>query len=148
MGDETLWKIGQFADLAKVSQRTVDYYTKLGLIQPEQRTSGNFRLYGRKALERLQRIEMLKAEKYTLEEIKQWLDQFDRTREQGDPAITEKLNALHSHMKQLEIEIKELEPYIETLKPNQAKNVFKVLTPQSAACIEAILLILGKGPLM
>lgn len=146
MGEEHLLRIGQLAHLADVSQRTIDYYTKMGLLRPAVRTDSNYRLYGYDALERLKRIEQLKKEKYTLEEIKQILSHLDSVA--SEPQITDKLAMLQSHMKQLEKEIKELEPYIEKLKPNQAKHVFKLLTPQSAACIEAIMLILAKGPLM
>ncbi|CAM3514957.1 hypothetical protein MALU111345_08900 [Marinicrinis lubricantis] len=103
-------------------------------------------MYSEDALERIKRIEMLKREKYTLEEIKEILDRLDKV--SGEEHFSGKITSLQAHMKQLEKELKEIHPYIEKLKPNQAKNVFKVLTPQSAACIEAILLLLGKGPLM
>ena len=40
-----LLRIGELANLAGVSTRTVDFYTGLGLIEPAERTAGNFRLY-------------------------------------------------------------------------------------------------------
>jgi DNA-binding transcriptional MerR regulator len=141
-----LYRIGELAKLSELSQRTIDYYTSLGLIQPEKRSDKNYRLYSDETLVRLKRIEMLKKEKYTLEEIRTTLRKWNNVSSQEE--VTEKFTALQMHMQQLEREVKELSPIIEHLKPNQLKSVFKNLTPQGAACIEALLLLLGKGPLM
>lgn len=145
-GDMKLYKIGELAQLSELSSRTIDYYTSMGLIHPEKRSDANYRLYSDETLLRLKRIEQMKKEKYTLEEIKNCLDQWHKV--STDEKVTEKLASLQLHMRQLEKEVKELKPIIEQLKPNQAKNVFKYLTPHSAACIEALLIVLGKGPLM
>lgn len=140
------YKIGELARLSSLSQRTIDYYTNIGLIQPDKRSDKNYRLYSSETLARLKRIEILKKEKYTLEEIKQSLDKWNRVK--VDEHVTEKMASLQIHLHQLEKEVKELKPILENLKPTQAKNAFKLLTPQTAACIEALLLLLGKGPLM
>ncbi|WJH37577.1 MerR family transcriptional regulator [Paenibacillus aurantius] len=141
-----LYRIGQLSKLSNLSQRTIDYYTKLGLIEPEKRSDTNYRYYSDETLVRLKRIESLKKEKYTLEEIKNSLKELDRVGH--DDLVTNKLADLQARMRQLEKEAKELGPMIEQLKPKQLKYVSKILTPQSAACIEAILLLLGKGPLL
>ncbi len=141
-----LYKIGELAKLAKVSQRTIDYYTKLGLIEPEKRSKGNYRLYSDETLMRLKRIEQMKKEKYTLEEIRDSLHQWSKIT--NDESMTEKLTSLQLHLQQLEREAKELQPLIEQLKPNKANKLFKNLAAQSAACIEALMILLGKGPLM
>ncbi|GIP33906.1 MerR family transcriptional regulator [Paenibacillus sp. J2TS4] len=132
--------------MANVSHRTVDYYTKLGLITPEKRSDSNYRYYSDETLSRLKRIESMKQEKYTLEEIKSSLDLIHKV--SRDDHVTDKLASLQLQMQQLEREVKELSPLIDQLKPNQAKKMYKLLTPQSAACIEALLLLLGKGPLL
>ncbi|MFD2613240.1 MerR family transcriptional regulator [Paenibacillus gansuensis] len=141
-----LYRIGELARLSEVSQRTIDYYTTLGLIQPEKRSDKNYRLYSDETLTRLKRIEMMKKEKYTLEEIRTSLRSWNKV--SNEEALAERFTALQMHMQQLEREVKELSPIIEKLKPNQLQNVFKNLTPQSAAVIESLLLLLGKGPLM
>ncbi len=141
-----LYKIGELAAQLGVSARTIDYYTKLGLIQPEQRSRTNYRLYSDETLTRLKRIEWMKKEKYTLEEIKENLDQWNKAVRQED--VSEKLTAIQLHMKQLEREIRELSPILDQLKPQQARNALKALSPNSAACVEALLLLLGKGPLL
>lgn len=140
-----LYRIGELARLSEVSPRTIDYYTKLGLIQPETRSDTNYRLYSDETLNRLKRIEVMKREKYTLEEIKQSLEQWSKV--SHDEFIANKLTSLQIHLQQLEKAAKEISPILERLKPSQAKRFHKMLTPQTAACIEALLLLLGKSPL-
>jgi DNA-binding transcriptional MerR regulator len=139
-----LYKIGELARLADVSPRTIDYYTKLGLLEPEKRSDTNYRLYSNETLIRLKRIESMKKEKYTLEEIKVSLEQWSRVSK--DDIVTHKLTSLQLHLEQLVKEAKELEPIIEKLKPNQLKKLTKLLTQPTAACIEALLFLVGKGP--
>jgi MerR family copper efflux transcriptional regulator len=144
MDHSDLYKIGELARLAEVSPRTIDYYTKMGLLEPEKRSDTNYRLYSDETLIRLKRIESMKKEKYTLEEIKVNLDQWSRV-SQND-IVTDKFTSLQLHLEQLVKEAKELEPIIEKLKPNQLKKLTKLLTQPTAACIEALLFLLGKGP--
>lgn len=145
MGEGTLYRIGELAKRARASERTIDYYTSLGLIQPVKRSPSNYRLYNDETLRRLERIEWMKSQKYTLDEIKQVLDQWDAV---TDEQVSEKLAALQLQMERLEREVRELQPIIDTMKPRQVRHLFKHLTPQSAACIEALLLLLGKNPLI
>lgn len=141
-----MYRVGELAKLTAISPRTIDYYTQLGLIHPAKRTDKNYRYYNDETISRLKRIESMKKEKYSLDEIKNSLDHLDRV--SSEEAVADKLTLLQLHMQQLEKEVKELGPLIEQLKPNQAKHLFKLLTPQSAACIEALLILLGKGPLL
>ncbi|TDF95861.1 MerR family transcriptional regulator [Paenibacillus piri] len=140
-----LYKIGELARLSEVSSRTIDYYTKMGLIEPETRSDTNYRLYSDETLMRLKRIENMKREKYTLEEIKESLTLWNKI--SPDDAVTEKLTSFQLHLQQLQKEVHEIGPLLERLKPSQLKKLNKVLTPQTAACIEALLLLLGKSPL-
>lgn len=144
MEHSEFYKIGEFARLADVSPRTIDYYTKMGLLEPEKRSNTNYRLYSDETLARLKRIESMKKEKYTLEEIKASLNQWSRV--SHDDMVTGKLTSLQLHLEQLVKEAKELEPILENLKPNQLKKLSKILTQPTAACIEALLFLLGKGP--
>jgi len=139
-----LFKIGQLASQCNISPRTIDYYTKLGLIEPIERSKTNYRLYGYETLERLKRIEWLKQQKLTLEEIKTILSRLDDA--VSDEAVNDRLTKLQMHLVQLEREAKEIAPILEQMKPKQAKSLLKSLTPQTAACIEALLLLLGKAP--
>ncbi|WP_409345753.1 MerR family transcriptional regulator [Paenibacillus sp. MBLB4367] len=141
-----MYRIGELAKLSRVSPRTIDYYTKLGLIGPEARSDKNYRFYSDETFARLKRIELMKKEKYTLEEIKEKLKQWDKIN--PDEGVADKLTSIQHHMLQLEKEVKELGPMIDQLKPKQAKHLYNMLTPQSAAVIEALLILLNKGPLL
>lgn len=139
-----LYKIGQLSRLAKLSPRTIDYYTNLGLIHPEKRSDSNYRYYSDETLTRLQRISQMKSEKYTLDEIKESLTQLDKV--SNVDQVTDRLAALQLQLQQLEREVKELSPIMDQLKPAQAQNLSNMITPRCAALIEALLLLLGKGP--
>lgn len=141
-----LYRIGELAKLAHTSSRTIDYYTSLGLIEPSGRSEKNYRLYGDETLLRLERIEQMKKDKYTLDEIKASLDNWSKVT--PDEHITLKLTEIQQHLSQLEREVKELEPVIEQLGPRKASRLYTAITPQTAACIEALMLLMNKSSLM
>ena len=66
--------IGQFAELAKVSSRTVRYYESIGLLHPSTRGENNYRYYDQKWLQRMNRIQDLQSLGFSLDEIKQIID--------------------------------------------------------------------------
>ncbi|WP_138495543.1 MerR family transcriptional regulator [Paenibacillus pinistramenti] len=138
-----LYRIGELAKAAGVSERTIDYYTKLGLIFPETRTNKNYRLYSCETLNRLERIIQWKQEKYTLEEIRARLEELTDINEDQ---VSEKVSSLELHLQQLEREVKELEPLISQMKPGQAKKISTHIMPSSLACIEALRLLMNHGP--
>ena len=53
--------IGQFARQAGVSERTLRFYEKLGLLWPQGRTSAGYRFYGHTQIQRLQQIRSLQS---------------------------------------------------------------------------------------
>ncbi|NUU63989.1 MerR family transcriptional regulator [Paenibacillus agri] len=142
----TLYRIGELAKFAGISERTIDYYTKLGLISPESRSMKNYRLYSHETLAALERINQLKHDKYTLEEIKIMMSKWKTAAPEAD--VSDKLVELELHMQRLEREVKALEPMISGLKPGQANRALSALLPQGVACIEAIRLLLTHGPPM
>ena len=64
-----LLRIGELANLAGVSTRTVDFYTGLGLIEPAERTAGNFRLYSGDCVDRIIAIKALEANGVSLADM-------------------------------------------------------------------------------
>ncbi len=86
-----------------------------------------------------------KKEKYSLEEIKTKLMQWSKVC--PDEQAADKLTSLQLHLKQLADEVHEIRPIINSLRPKQVKQYHKMLTPYTAACIEALLILLGEGPL-
>jgi DNA-binding transcriptional MerR regulator len=72
-------RIGEAAQLADVSPRTLRYYQELGLLEPSGRTPGGARRYDKKDVERLCRIrELQELMGFNLEEIAVVLQAEDR----------------------------------------------------------------------
>ena len=68
--DQLFYHTGEFADKAEVSERTLRYYDKVGLLSPSQYTEAGYRLYTDEDLLNLQQILALKFLGFSLEEIK------------------------------------------------------------------------------
>jgi DNA-binding transcriptional MerR regulator len=62
-------RIGELADQAGVTPRTIRYYEGLGLLGPSEREGQGFRYYTETELTRLKKIDVLKQLGLTLEEI-------------------------------------------------------------------------------
>jgi DNA-binding transcriptional MerR regulator len=146
LAEKPLYRIGELSKLAGVSPRTIDFYTSMGLLEPECRSAKNYRLYSDETLLRLKRIVQMKKDKYTLDEIKANINVWRKV--SSEEQVSSKLTDLQLHLEQLQREVKELEPVLSQLKPQQAKQLFKRLVPQTAACVEALVLLLNKGGLM
>jgi DNA-binding transcriptional MerR regulator len=66
--------VGEVADLAHVSVRTLHHYDELGLLSPSERSETGYRLYSYDDLARLQEILIWRALGFSLAEIKSLLD--------------------------------------------------------------------------
>jgi DNA-binding transcriptional MerR regulator len=61
--------IGQLAKAGGVPPSTVRYYERIGLLEPDSRSAGNYRLYGPAAMERLRFIRSAQAVGFGLDDI-------------------------------------------------------------------------------
>ena len=61
--------IGPLAKQAGVPTSTVRYYERRGLLRPDGRSEGNYRLYGEEALDRLRFVRSAQAAGFTLSNI-------------------------------------------------------------------------------
>jgi DNA-binding transcriptional MerR regulator len=85
----TAYTIGQLAHTAGVPPSTVRYYERIGLLPPEGRTAGNYRLYGEEALARLRFIRAAQGLGFTLEDITALLHLRD-----GTPSVCQDVQVL------------------------------------------------------
>jgi len=69
--------IGEVAERVGLSLRTVRYYEEQGLIAPEGRTEGGFRLYTGEHVDRLLLIKHMKPLGFTVQEMRELLDARD-----------------------------------------------------------------------
>ncbi len=82
-GPGTLLQIGEVAERVGLSLRTVRYYEEQGLLTPEARSAGGFRLYSELQVDRLALIKQMKPLGFTVQEMRELLDARDALREPG-----------------------------------------------------------------
>ena len=68
--------VGELAEQAQVNNRTIKYWEERGIITPDRRTSGGFRLYAKHYIDICRFILDLQNFGYTLEQIKEQADLF------------------------------------------------------------------------
>ena len=91
--------VHEVSRLAGVSVRTLQYYDRIGLLCPEERSGAGYRLYGENDLERLGDILLFRELEFPLREIKKILDSpgFDR-----DKALCQQIEMLTLKKEHLE----------------------------------------------
>ncbi|GGH78630.1 DNA-binding transcriptional MerR regulator [Pullulanibacillus pueri] len=134
-------RIGELAQKAGVSKRTIDYYTTLGLIEA-QRSSSNYRYYSEETVQRLKLIHYLKQEHLPLEEIKERLAIMDQYADDQTEKVFEKLQHIQEEMKRIETELLQLKPTIEKLDNKQVLSLRKLLETQNLALAQLLILVL------
>ena len=74
--------VHEVSRLTGVSIRALQYYDRIGLLRPAERSEAGYRLYDDSSLERLQQILLFRELEFPLQEIRRILDSpdFDRTR--------------------------------------------------------------------
>lgn len=98
---EVLFSIGDFAEKAHVTLRTLRYYDNIGLLQPSSHTQTGNRLYSQQDFARLQKILTLKFIGLSLDEISDVLKQdineqdFAKSLEIQRKILDEKLQHMH-----------------------------------------------------
>lgn len=96
--------ISQLAAAADVPTSTIRYYERIGLVEPEDRSAGNYRLYSRASLEKLKFIKAAQAIGFTLDDTRALLAD-----ESGSPPkcgavqdlIEDRLTAIEDRLKDL-----------------------------------------------
>lgn len=73
MDDEPLLTIGQLADRTAASVRSIRYWSDVGVLAPERRSAGGYRLYGADAVARLDLVRSLRQLGLSLEEVRRVL---------------------------------------------------------------------------
>lgn len=74
--DDGRYTIGEFARQMGLSPRTIDFYTRQGLLHPDQPGHG-YRHYTEEDRRRVALIKQLQARKFSLQEIRRVLDSDD-----------------------------------------------------------------------
>ncbi|KAB2758412.1 MerR family transcriptional regulator [Brucella anthropi] len=67
-------QIGELAERAGVSHRTIHYYERIGLMAPAEREGAGYRYYDAQSLKRLEKIAVLKQLGLSLDDIASVID--------------------------------------------------------------------------
>jgi MerR family copper efflux transcriptional regulator len=136
-----LYRIGEVAELAGVSKRTVDYYTQLEMLVPI-RTESNYRYYTEETLERLKLIELYKQERLSLEEIRNRLHMLDNSTI-SLTEVSHKIDAAEEKIREVKEILLELKPILSTLNENQTKCLLQKLSVQGISLSQLLSMLLG-----
>jgi MerR family copper efflux transcriptional regulator len=106
--EEETFTIGEFARLLEVSPRTIDFYTRRGLLHPEQTGRGHgYRRYTEEDRKRVSLIKQLQTRKFSLREIRQILN--SHSKGDGTSAV--------EAMEQVAIDLEKLQSLVEETRP-------------------------------
>jgi DNA-binding transcriptional MerR regulator len=95
---------GDMARLTGNTLRTVRFYEEAGILEPDGRSAGGHRLFGRQQLERLQFITDMRVTGLSLEEIKALLE-LKAGADSGKQAAASALDAIDGQIEALEAKI-------------------------------------------
>ncbi len=129
-----LLQIGELAQKAGVSHRTIHYYERLGLLHPAEREGTGYRYYNEEAVQRLEKIAALKGLGLSLEEIGQVIDlYFDDPSGHGIKGKEEVLKILAAHLQATRNKLGELQAFEHDLVSSIArmKTLIEIARKQS-----------------
>ncbi len=103
--EEKRFTIGELAERIGVSPRTIDFYTRQGLLHPQQPGRGHgYRHYAAQDLHRVHLIKQLQARKFSLQEIRHVLNSSARKK---IPSAIETLEKINLDLERLRILVQE-----------------------------------------
>jgi len=106
------YTISQLARVADVPTTTVRYYERIGLVEPEDRSTGNYRLYSDESLGKLKFIRAAQAIGFTLEDVKSLLGSDDNR----SPACGDVQTLIEDRLADIEDRLKDLRQVKRVLK--------------------------------
>ncbi|WP_010098387.1 MerR family transcriptional regulator [Ornithinibacillus scapharcae] len=115
MAEEAKYGIGEFAKRTGISVRTLHYYDELGLLVPEKNVSSGHRVYSEGDIRKLQKILSLKFLGYSLETIREMLEDTKFSLDLVD-TLSLHLTGLQEEKERIEKSITAIERTIKLLK--------------------------------
>lgn len=135
--DGAVYRIGELAERAMVSKRTIDYYTSIGLLKAD-RSESNYRIYSDESLHDLKFIEECKSLHYPLDEIKRKLE----IRKEGSIQASEvekHVCTLTQQMLKLHNDLFDIIPFLEELDAKQKEKLSNNLSLLRTALLKSLL---------
>ncbi|WP_257009237.1 MerR family transcriptional regulator [Bacillus sp. 7884-1] len=129
--------MGELAEIAMVSKRTIDYYTSIGLLNAD-RSKSNYRIYSDESLRDLKFIEECKSLHYPLDEIKRKLDR-KKDKKIRDSEVEKHVDAVSQQMQQLQNDLVDLIPVVEKLDDLQKEKFTTNLMMLNSVLMKSLL---------
>jgi DNA-binding transcriptional MerR regulator/effector-binding domain-containing protein len=140
--------IGQFARLGQVSPRMLRHYDEIGLLRPEQVDSTNgYRLYGAHQLGRLHRLLALRDLGFTLEQIRDVLDE-EPSAEQVRGMLRMRQAQIEQDVTEHQARLRRVEAHLRALEGTSGVNPsdFVIKQTQLVRIAETVATAPGYGP--
>ena len=119
------WTVGETAEIAKVSVRTLHHYDEIGLLEPGGRTEAGYRLYAVEDLERLQQIMLFRELGFALGDIRTIMSDPDFDRVGALTAqrnlLAEKARRTQTAIEAIDLRLLELEEGVPMTKEDASK---------------------------
>ena len=117
--------IGELARILDMSQRTIRYYEKIGLLNSIKRIEGGRRIYTEADLRRLKLIKRLKIMGMTLSEMQE-LEAMWTYEKSNEKVLKRLLELLGNHLKRLDERIEDLDILRHEIKEYQERIRTKI----------------------
>jgi DNA-binding transcriptional MerR regulator len=111
---QTYYRTGQFARKAAVTERTLRFYDRIGLLPPSAYSESGYRLYSEEDFSRLQQILGLKYLGFSLEEIQRCLQTGPRELKDALAAQKAMLLERKTHLEKIILTIEETEARLDS----------------------------------
>ena len=111
----TLYRIGELAQKAGVTARTIRYYEELGILSSPRRPQARHRRYSQKDLLHLQRVQQLKGYGLTLGEIRE-IFELSREDPSGEKSRLRLLSRYREKLREAQQRRQRIEAYIGDLE--------------------------------
>ncbi|HTZ80972.1 MAG TPA: Cu(I)-responsive transcriptional regulator [Stellaceae bacterium] len=104
--------IGAVSEATGLPAKTIRYYESIGLVEPAERSSGNYRLYGEREVMTLRFIERARRLGFSLKEVKELIALW-RDRERASADVRQ---LAESHLQRIDERLAKLEEMRRTLQ--------------------------------
>ncbi len=126
MTEEPTWTVGQLAELAGVTVRTLHHFDEIGLLQPSGRSAAGYRQYGAEDLARLRQVLTWRELGFPLEQVAQLVV--------DDGAVTDELLARQQTL--LEQRVEQLRSLAEAVRhERKVRKMGMRLTPEEQLAV-------------
>ncbi|MFJ7727993.1 MerR family transcriptional regulator [Neobacillus sp. NPDC097160] len=129
--------MGEIAEIAHMSKRTIDYYTSIGLLKAE-RSKSNYRIYSDESLDDLKFIEECKSLHFPLDEIRRKLE-MRKAKDIRESEVEKHVSAVTQQMKQLHSDLFDLQSILEKMDEQQKEKLTNNLSLLKTALMKSLL---------